>query len=116
MNWAEITTDALRTSLGVSAAAYALAAIGLNLQFGYTGLMNFGHIASLGAGAYGVAIPVEYGVSLWVALICGIAASIVFSIFLGLIALRLRLDYLAIATIAGEKFYASSYVAAGLNP
>lgn len=103
MNWAEITTDALRTSLGVSAAAYALAAIGLNLQFGYTGLMNFGHIASLGAGAYGVAIPVEYGVSLWVALICGIAASIVFSIFLGLIALRLRLDYLAIATIAGGE-------------
>lgn len=37
MNWGEITVDALRTSFGVTAAAYALAAIGLNLQFGLLG-------------------------------------------------------------------------------
>lgn len=103
MNWGEITIDALRAGFGVTAAAYALAAIGLNLQFGFTGLMNFGHIASLAAGAYGVAIPMEAGVSLWPALLCGIAASVVVSLLLGLSALRLRLDYLAIATIAGGE-------------
>jgi len=103
MSWGEITVDALRTSFGVTAAAYALAAIGLNLQFGFTGLMNFGHIASLAAGAYGVAIPLEEGAPLWLALLCGLAASIVVSLFLGLPALRLRLDYLAIATIAGGE-------------
>ena len=35
--------DAIAAGLGIQAAAFALAAVGLNLQFGYTGLLNFGH-------------------------------------------------------------------------
>ena len=34
----------------------ALAGLGLNLLFGYTGLVSFGHAAWFGIGAYGVAI------------------------------------------------------------
>ena len=45
MAWSEILVDALVASIGPVAAAYALASIGLNLQFGYTGLLNVGHVA-----------------------------------------------------------------------
>ena len=41
---------------GPEAAIYALAAVGLNLHFGYTGLLNFGQVAFMLVGAYGVAV------------------------------------------------------------
>ena len=52
MDIVKILIDAGRAAVGVPAAAYALSAIGLNLQFGYTGLLNFGHVAFMGVGAY----------------------------------------------------------------
>jgi branched-chain amino acid transport system permease protein len=36
--------------------AYAIALLGFNLLFGYTGLLSFGHAMFLGAGAYGAAV------------------------------------------------------------
>ena len=104
MNWSEITIDALGGALGVSAASYALAAIGLNLQFGFTGLMNFGLVASVAAGAYGAAIPIENGAPMWVGILCGLAASVALGIISGFTALRLQLDYLAMATLAMGEF------------
>ena len=35
---------------------YAIALLGLNLLFGYTGLLSFGHAMFLGFGAYGAAV------------------------------------------------------------
>lgn len=105
MDWIDITVAALRASVGPVAVAYALAGLGLNLQFGYAGLWNYGHVVAVAAGAYGAAIPMEAGAPLVVGLLCGVAAALVVSLFLGVAALRLRLDYLAIATIAfGEIF------------
>ena len=105
MDWIDITVAALRASVGPVAVAYALAGLGLNLQFGYAGLWNYGHVVAVAAGAYGAAIPMEAGAPLVVGLLCGVAAALVVSLFLGIAALRLRLDYLAIATIAfGEIF------------
>ena len=40
--------------VGRNACYYAIAAIGLNVQFGYTGLLNFGQAAFMAAGAYGL--------------------------------------------------------------
>ncbi len=40
----------------ITMAIFALFALGLNLQFGYTGIINFGHVAFMGIGAYTVAI------------------------------------------------------------
>ena len=59
MDIVKIIIDAARAAVGVPAAAYALSAMGLNLQFGYTGLLNFGHVASMLVGAYGMAITVD---------------------------------------------------------
>lgn len=103
MDWGRVFSDALRAAVGVPAAAYALSAIGLNLQFGYTGLLNFGHVASMAVGAYGLAITVDLGGPLWLGLIMGILASLVLALLLGFPTLRLRADYLAIVTIAAGE-------------
>ncbi|MET0831802.1 MAG: branched-chain amino acid ABC transporter permease, partial [Acidimicrobiia bacterium] len=42
MDWGFIFEQTLIQALGLNAAVYAIAAIGLNLHFGYAGLLNFG--------------------------------------------------------------------------
>lgn len=116
MDFVDVLSNALRGALGPEAAIYALAAIGLNLHFGYTGLLNFGHVGFMLVGAYGVAVSVAtWGLSLWVGILVGIACSIVLALILGIPTLRLRGDYLAIATIAGAEvlryFYRSDWAA-----
>lgn len=96
----KILADALRAAVGVNAAAYALAAIGLNVHFGFTGLINFGHIAFVAVGAYTTAIVVDMGASLWLGIPAGVLAAIVLGVLIGIPTLRLRADYLAITTIA----------------
>jgi neutral amino acid transport system permease protein len=103
MDWVKILIDAGRAAVGVPAAAYALSSIGLNLQFGYTGLLNFGHVAFMLVGAYGAAITVDMGGSLWLGIPVGIALSLVLGLILGVPTLRLRADYLAIVTIAAGE-------------
>ncbi|MGB0970076.1 MAG: branched-chain amino acid ABC transporter permease [Mycobacterium sp.] len=99
---------ALQTSLaqlvGPSAIFYALLAIGLNLHFGYTGLLNFGQIGFALLGGYGVGImTVTYQQPLWVGVIVGLLAAAGLAVLLGIPTLRLRADYLAIATIAAAE-------------
>ncbi len=103
MDWGKIVVDALRAAVGVPAAAYAVSAIGLNLQFGYTGLLNFGHVASLLMGAYGLAITVDRGGPMWLGVLVGIGAAVVLGLLLGIPTLRLRADFLAITTIAAGE-------------
>jgi len=100
MDLLRILTDSLRAAVGVSAAAYALAAAGLNVHFGYTGLLNFGHVAFMMMGAYGTAVTVDQGGPLWLGLLVGVAAAALLGLLLGIPTLRLRADYLAIVTIA----------------
>jgi neutral amino acid transport system permease protein len=103
MDLVKILIDAGRAAVGVPAAAYALSAIGLNLQFGYTGLLNFGHVASMLVGAYGMAITVDAGGSIWLGIPVGILAAVLLGLLLGIPTLRLRADYLAIVTIAAGE-------------
>ncbi|MDN5860338.1 MAG: branched-chain amino acid ABC transporter permease [Pseudonocardia sp.] len=99
-----ILADAGRASLGPIAAMYALAAIGLNLHFGYTGLLNFGQVAFMLVGAYGVAVTVAvFDGPLWLGVLAGLGAAVVLALLLGIPTLRLRADYLAIATIAAGE-------------
>ena len=103
MNWTEIFVDAGVAAIGPVAAAYALAAVGLNLQFGYTGLLNFGHVGFMLVGAYGLAITVDAGGPFWLGIIVGLMASVGLGALLGGPTLRLRADYLAIVTISGAE-------------
>ena len=54
------------------ASIYGLMALGLNLQAGYGGLLNFGHIAFAGIGAYATGIAVQAGYSPWAGMVAGI--------------------------------------------
>lgn len=103
MDFAKIIIDALRASIGVPAAAYALTSVGLNLQFGYTGLLNFGHVASMLMGAYGLAITVERGGSMLLGVLVGIILAVILGALWGFPTVRLRADYLAITTIGAAE-------------
>ncbi|RWZ64389.1 branched-chain amino acid ABC transporter permease [Labedella populi] len=104
MDWGNILGNAVGELISPTTAAYALAAIGLGVHFGYTGLLNFGQAAFMLIGAYGFAIPtIEFGAPLPVAILCALIASVLFALFLGIPTLRLRADYLAIVTIAAAE-------------
>jgi neutral amino acid transport system permease protein len=98
-----ILLDALRTAIGPTCAAYALGALGLNLQFGYAGLINLGFAGSLATGAYGLAITVSLGGGFWFGILVAVVASCAFSILVALPTVRLRADYLAMTTIAAAE-------------
>ncbi len=103
MDFIGVLADAFRSALGPSAAAFAIATVGLNVHYGYTGLLNFGHVAFLMVGAYGTAITVDQGAPLWAGALVGVAAAVVLGLAFGLPTLRLRADYLAIVTIASGE-------------
>jgi len=89
------------TFVGIVAGIYTLFALGLQVQFGFAGLLNFGHVAFMGIGAYTMAIlVVKEDVDMWAAAVCGIVLAIGAGVLLGLPTVRLRADYFAITTIA----------------
>ena len=106
MDWGNIFSNALRASVGSETIVYALAAIGLNVHFGYTGLLNFGQAAFVGVAAYGVAISVAIsGLPFGVGIVVGLLAAVALALLLGFPTLRLRADYLAIVTIAAAEIF-----------
>jgi neutral amino acid transport system permease protein len=86
-------------SLIIFTATFALFSLGLNLQWGFTGLINFGHVAFLTLGAYTTVLLSLQGVPLLVATIAGACVAALLGLLIGLSTLRLREDYLAIVTI-----------------
>lgn len=100
MDLAMVFADAVRASVGVPAASYALASVGLNVHFGYTGLLNFGQVGFMLVGAYGTAITADAGYPLLLGVFVGIAAAVGLGLLMGLPTLRLRAEYLAIVTIS----------------
>lgn len=101
MDFSTTIGNALREAFGPQAAWFCLMAIGLNVHFGYTGLINLGQIGFALVGAYGVGIAViTFGWSLWVGVLLGLLAGTALAILLGVPTLRLRGDYFAIVTIA----------------
>lgn len=104
MDFGFILSQTLTQALGVTAIIYILAAVGLNVQFGYTGLLNFGQVAFVAAGAYAVGtIVLTFDLSLWLAIVVAILAATALALLLGIPTLRLRADYLAIVTIAASE-------------
>ena len=90
----------------LAAGIFALMAQGLNLHWGFTGLLNFGHVAFFAVGAYTMGIlNTQFEVGLLPSFLAAMVAAVVLGIIVGLPAIRLRTDYLAIVTITmGEIF------------
>src|SRR6478672_1765804 len=104
MDWHGIFSQSLQQGLGPVAAVYCLAAIGLNIHFGYTGLLNFGQAGFMAIGGYVVASFVAtWGLSFWLGCVVALVATGILALALGVPTLRLRADYLAIVTIAAAE-------------
>lgn len=79
---------------------YALMALGQNLITGYTGMLSLCQAGFFAIGSYATAIlSVNFGLSFWLTVPVGILVSAVCGILIGLPTLRLKGDYLAIATL-----------------
>ena len=85
--------------LAISTSIFALFGLGLNLQWGFTGLVNFGHIAFMTLGAYTTVLLSFKGVPLLLSALLGAVAAALLGLLIGFSTLRLREDYLAIVTI-----------------
>lgn len=104
IDWGFIFDQTLTQIFGLNAAVYAIAAIGLNVHFGYAGLLNFGQVGFVAMGAYGMGLSI----TLWelhplLAVVGGMVFAAIFALLLGVPTLRLRADYLAIVTIAAAE-------------
>lgn len=84
---------------------YVLLSFGLNSQWGFTGLINFSVAAFFGIGAYAAALvtatnsPLAIPGGVLVGLVLAILASAVVAVAIAIPTLRLRSDYLAIASL-----------------
>ena len=86
---------------------YSILALSLNLILGYTGLVNLGHAAFYATGAYiSALLTLQVGLLPWIGLIAGGFGAAIIGIIVALPALRLKSDYLALATLgAGIIIY-----------
>ena len=75
-------------------------AVSLNLITGFTGQFSLGHAGFMAVGAYWSAVmTVKWGVFFPVSILCGSLLAAVLGVLIGLPTLRLKGDYLAIATL-----------------
>jgi branched-chain amino acid transport system permease protein len=78
---------------------FAIVALSLNAEYGYTGLASFGKVAYFMIGAYGFALLIQAGVPWPLAIILAAVIASFFGLLVSLPAIRLREDYLAIVTL-----------------
>lgn len=104
--------------VGILFVIYGVLVLGLDLQYGHTGLVNFGHVVFFAVSAYATAMlsaqdtfagiglgypwPLGLGVGVLAAAILGAAVS--------LTSIRLRGDFLAIVTLATAEIFHSIFV------
>ena len=87
--------------VGVTAGTYAIFVLGLQINVGFTGLLNLGQAGFMGIGAYAMGMLVtDAGWSIWAAMPAAVLVAVGAGLLVGLPSLRLRSDYFAIATIA----------------
>src|SRR5438105_3982757 len=87
--------------VGVVAGIYGIFTLGLQINVGFTGLLNLGQAGFMAIGAYAMGmLVVDAGWSIWAAMPAAILVAVAAGLLVGLPSLRLRSDYFAIATIA----------------
>jgi branched-chain amino acid transport system permease protein len=96
-----VTDNDYILALGISFAATSVLAGGLNLVWGYTGLLSFAQVGFFGIGAYtAVLLVVDLGWSLWPALAAGAAVCIAAALLVGYSSLRLSRHAFAIVSLS----------------
>ncbi|MDP2930106.1 MAG: branched-chain amino acid ABC transporter permease [bacterium] len=83
----------------IIAGIYSILSLGLNLIVGYTGLTALGHIAFAAVGAYTSSLlALHIGISPWIGLLIGAVFAAILGAIVSYPSLRLKGDYLALAT------------------
>ncbi len=78
---------------------YIILTLSLNLIVGFTGLASLGHIAFACVGAYTSSLlALNYGISPWIGLLVGAFVASLLGLIIGFPSMRLKGDYLALAT------------------
>ena len=86
----------------IIAGIYSLSTLGLNLQWGFTGLMNVGIVGFFGVGAYTTAFLTGphypdafggFGLPIPVGLLGALVPARIFAMFVGVVSIRLRDDF-----------------------
>ena len=78
---------------------YIILTLSLNLILGYTGIPALGHIAFACVGAYTSSLlALNYGISPWIGLLIGACFASILGLVIGFPSMRLKGDYLALAT------------------
>jgi len=98
-------------TIATLALIYSIAAMGLNLLMGYTGLDSLGQAAFFGLGSYGLGmLTVKYGVGWWPAAVAAIAIGTAGAAIIGAIAVRTRgLYFLLITAAMGQVLWGADY-------
>lgn len=91
--------EAYLVAIAIVSAVYVLLALGLNLQYGLTGIINFGHVGFFCVGAYAAALLSQKGVPPLVAFPAAAVLAALAAWPLGLVSLKLREDYFAIVSL-----------------
>ncbi|MBL8832803.1 MAG: branched-chain amino acid ABC transporter permease [Rhodospirillales bacterium] len=87
-------------AMGVTAGIYALMALGMNVIWGMAGLINLGLVGFFAVGAYTSGIlTLKFGWPILAGIAAGTLVASLFGVFVALITVRLRGDYLAIVTL-----------------
>jgi branched-chain amino acid transport system permease protein len=99
------------TALAANVLVFGLAAMGLNILLGFTGVLSFGHAAYFGLGAYGAGLMLKYvAPSTPLAMLVGVLLGGLGGTLFGLLIVRRRGVYFAMCTIAfGQIFYYIAY-------
>lgn len=105
--------EAYVLAVAIFVAIYALLTLGLNLQYGLTGLTNFGLVGFFAIGAYASAILSTMGYPILLGFAAGMLISVAAAWPIGLIALRLRDDYFAIATLGFSEVVRVAIISEG---
>lgn len=87
--------------VGILAGIYGIFTLGLQLNVGFTGVLNFGQAGFMAVGAYSsIILTVDVGMPFYLSLPLSAGITIIAALIIGLSSLRLRSDYFSIATIA----------------
>jgi branched-chain amino acid transport system permease protein len=99
------------TALASKVLVFGLAAMGLNMLLGFTGVLSFGHAAYFGLGAYGAGLTLRYLVhSTPLAMLAGVLFGGIAGTLFGRLITHRRGVYFAMCTIAfGQIWYYIAY-------
>lgn len=86
--------------LGTIIGIYAIMALALNLQYGFSGLLNFGLVAFFAIGAYASALLSLAGVPVFVSILLAVIVSTIAGALIALPTMNLSVHYWAIVTIS----------------